>query len=95
MSSKVTKRLLIIGLAVLAGYFVLLRDYEVTGDPSWPSEITGVKRYVNPFTGRFRIVDAQSGHTLFSYSVDPYFQPVRIEKISDTRLSVTFEGAKK
>jgi len=95
MPSKINKRLLIVSLAILIGYFVFFRDYEVTSDPNWPSGITGVKRYVNPFTGRFRIVDAQTGHTLFSYSVDPHFQPVQIEKISDTKWSVTFEGSKK
>jgi len=67
--------LVILGLAIAS--FVVFKDYEVNGESSWPKTI---KLYSNPFTGQLRVVDAETGITLFSYSVDAFAKPISFQK---------------
>ena len=75
---------IIVGVAILTGLLIvvafLFRIHEIPNPDHWTSE---TRRLYNPFIGVIKIVDAQSGETLFFHSDDPLVYPEKIEKLSD------------
>jgi len=82
------------GAVILVGVFLLFSlQYEITGPTGWPGTI---KLYRKTFTGDTRVVDTQTGQTLFMYrpEYDMNVHPVRIEKIDSKHWQVVFESPK-
>jgi hypothetical protein len=80
----------VLGVFVLigAGLLLVFKESEIARPPSWPP---GVKRYLNSVTSRIRVVDAETGETLFYYHDDPAVYPVQFERVDDRHWRVTFE----
>lgn len=67
----------VFGFLVLVAIFLLLKMREIPNPDEWTSH---TRRYYNPITGMIRIVDSDSGETLFFHSDDPLVYPESIEK---------------
>jgi hypothetical protein len=86
----------IIGGAVILVivFFLFSLQYEINRPTGWPVTI---KLYRKTLTGETRVVDAETGQTLFMYrpEYDLNVHPVRIEKIDSNHWQVVFEGPTK
>jgi len=82
------------GLVIIVTVLILFSlEYEISGPNGWPATI---KLYRRSFMGQTRVVDTQTGQTLFMYrpEYDMNVHPVRIEKIDSTHWQVVFESPK-
>ncbi|HEY0048235.1 MAG TPA: hypothetical protein VGB68_03040 [Pyrinomonadaceae bacterium] len=62
--------------------------YEIPKPKDWSSTIKQVKE---PTTETIRVDDTESDTVLFWYQSYPSAQPVKVEKVSETRWVVVFE----
>ena len=80
-----------VGVIVVVGIlFFWFHEYEVNGPSGWP---TNIKLYRGTLTGDTRVVDSETGRTLFMYRPEYDFNvhPVRIEKTDVNHWQVVFE----
>jgi hypothetical protein len=80
-----------VGLIIifLTGIVLFLSEQEspIATPQKWPPS---VRRYLNSFTGRIRVIDVKSGCTIFSYSDDPQIYPKSITELPDGSWNVVF-----
>lgn len=74
-------------LLAIAALVIISKDYEVPRPENWPKN---TRKYYNPVTGYLRVVDAESGITLFRYYDDTTYNPTHLEKNSKGEWQVTF-----
>lgn len=65
---------------------------EIPNPPTW-NRLT--KRFYNPVTGMIKVVDSESGKTIFFYSDDPVILPVSVEKTEGAEWKVVFRETEK
>jgi hypothetical protein len=65
---------------VISGLFVILfRERELPNPQSWPAAI---RQYEHPLTDNVRVVDSETGLTIFWYSQSTSIRPKSVTKIN-------------
>lgn len=83
------KSIIPVGILALAlAAFFVLRMYEISNPEGWSSPTV---RYYSPGSGFIKIVDAESGDTLFYHTDDPQTYPTKVERRGENEWIVTFQ----